>query len=426
MKGRDAARFGVALVACAFAAAGAPAFAASVPPTAVSKDEDETEESPGPATPCERLAREDEETPRTGAFRFDVDGACVAVTGSLSGTLQHALAVRGSAGRAFLPVPNAGRTATEPAATQPSTRASFSFDATRFSEVGRVATSVGGAWTWTQGDGTSTGRFQFTEMSFSVGGAKLGFTSSLTSFFEGDLLATAFTPARFVGLVSHETEIAPGTSVAIALETGAATGTASTRLVPVSFASNPYLVLRLRHDLPNGTLHLAGALTRDGPERFGFQTSRTGFAATFGASFDLEVGGHRDNVAAQFAYAIDALPYLGAPVDLAGLFPRLADFGSARGVSAVASYTRNWSDAWASTAFVSAVAIDGTRPSVARARSLRYGVNLFWRASETLRLGAEISMLHSRVERTPVVQRAPGTASTGDAAILLLSATFSF
>jgi hypothetical protein len=374
---------------CGLAFAAGPLFAAG------SEDDEDDEEVTLPATPCARVAHEDEETPRVGALRWDVDGACLAMTGSLGISLQQLLAMRGTSARDLLRPLTAGPNAPDVPQTQPSTRGTFSFDTTRFTEIGRVSTSLGGAWTWTRGDGTSAGRFQFSEISTTIGGAKLGF-------------------------------ILEGTRVAIAVETGTATAEAATRLVPVSFTQNPYLVLRLRHDLPNGTLHLAGAVTRNESTQFGFQTARIGFAATAGATITLAVAGRDDTLSAQVAYARDALPYLGAAVDLAGLFPRLADFGSAAGASVVMSYTRNWSDNWTSTAFVSAVAIDGIRPNAGRARSLRYGINAFWQATETLRLGAEVSMLHSRVERAPILRRFGGVTADGDAAILLVSAIVSF
>lgn len=399
---------------------------ATSPPPPAEEDDDEEEEVVVPSTPCARQAHEDGETPRAGAFRVDVDDACVAISGTFGVSLQQVLSSRGDTGRELLRPPGAGPNAPAPSDTQPSARASFSFDVTRFTEIGRVATSIGGAWSWTRGDGTSAGSFQFSEISLAVGGAKLGYAASLTSFFEGDLLATAFTPARSVGLVSYEHAIAEGTRIAVAVETGAATGEAATRLVPVSFASNPYLVMRLQHDLARGSLHLAGAVTRSEGGRFGFSRASTGFAVTAGGTWNFDVAGREDGVSVQVAYAREALPYLGTAVDLAGIFPRLADFGSAQGMSIVASYTRNWSEAWASTAFVSALAVDGISPNAVRARSLRYGANLFWQASDTLRLGAEVSMAHSRVERVPIPRRLRGGSGDGDAVVLLLSATVSF
>jgi hypothetical protein len=353
-----------------------------------------------PALRAEEAACETEEGETPNPLQFDRHGWCLLLSGSVSLSYQG-LPTLSDPALTRLANP---RSPTPPGRHSGAASATGRADLSRETEAGSLSLAFEVIWNRALGDGSSGfGSTQVNEAYVALGGATAGYTYSLTGLWDGDILATANYPQRSVGILAYEHEISEGLKLAVALETASPSRDRHDDFLALTFEGRPFFVGRVQRTFDWGTLHLAGAVRREGFATATVEGSRLGYALTGGATVTVSPFGADDQISGQIAYARDALYYLGTAVDLGGLYSQLAGLGGATGWSAIGSYTRNWTDELASTAFLSHIALSGEGPLGLRSETRRYGVNLIWRPEGGWRIGAEVSRVEVEIERQPLL-----------------------
>jgi Porin subfamily len=387
-------------------------------------DEDEDTEETIPATPCARLAYEDEETPLPRAIRLDRDGTCIVVGGEAR--LGHQWQNRkGSTGLIGFAVGGGGLVQSNRAFTFSS---ALKLEAHRFTDFGRFGIITELGWQTTQGDGLDRGLLQLRKGFVRLGGLRAGFGDSFANYFDAPLLSTAFAPKRSVGFIGFEAELGESTRLAVAVETGPAFGSAQLRVVPVKFDTPPFFVARFQHDFTGGDLHAAAVYTggESKPTLSGTTKPLPGYALTAGLRLDLSRLAPKDEVSLQVTYARNAPSYLGVAIDLGNLGSRLAEFAESTAVSGIAAFTHNWSETWTSAVFASGARLETGGVTNITSRSLRYGANLSYTPQPGLKIGVEASRQHSELTRVPLAGILPPQRSRaiGTSVVMGVQASF--
>jgi hypothetical protein len=379
------------------------------------EDDDEDEEEVVPTAPCARLVYEDGPVDLPGGVRVERDGACIVIGGEarLGHSWQQTKGSQGlvgplSPGGAPLPVNRAFAFSS-----------ALKLEAHRFTEAGRFGAVAEVGWQTTEGDGLDRGLLQLRQAYLRAGGLRAGYGDSYAIFSQPAILAAAFAPKRAVAFAGYEASLGEATRIAVAVESGPVLGSAQNRFIPVETGRDPFLVMRVQHDLETAELHLAGVMTRRSViDRTLRSREVIGYAWTAGVRADLpeRLGDHE--MALQVTAASNAVSYLGGSLDVGTLATRFAGRLEASGSSALVSYTRRWTPVWSSTFFLSGLAVRSAGPAGLRSETLRYGGNAVWQASPNLRIGVEVSRenslvrTRSRTSGPGLTQRANGTTVT--------------
>ena len=388
-----------------FAAALLVCVGLSAWPALAQDTEEEDAGTEGPVTACARQAEEDGEEPSPRAPRFNLGESCLAFGADVMFSNQRILGA-GVNGLPILLSPS-GRNISVP--TTNTAQTYLRMDWHGFTAYGRLGLSTELNWVKATGDDARYGVAQLTRLMGRFRDFRGGYGDSITSFFAAPIEANAFTPNRSVGLVSYDLKLSEISALTAAIESGPVLGSLGTRFIPIALDQRPYFVGRWLQTYDRGEIHLAAALTnrRLAPSRRD-PTGRNvlGFAVTAGVRAQVDVLGQQDEASIQVTYADNAISYLGPALDLGGVRSRVAQVISARGVSATAAYTRNWSERWSSTVFGSTVDVISARGEAdPRIASLRYGANLVWKPATSVSIGAEVSRQRIRLNVAPSILR---------------------
>jgi hypothetical protein len=344
---------------------------------------------------------EDDDGGDDEGVHFDLAGACAKLTGSVSYTYQQAKNT--ASGLPVFVNPNG----TVSGGTSSNTvSANIGLEARRATKLGEFKTTFAAEWSKATGDGTQDGTVQVTGWSVGLGGVTAGYVGTLMSFWEGDFLSTVNAPGRTANAVNFEYAIDEANTVAAGVEVALPTAPDAQNGVDNFDFSDPVYTLRWRYETGPLTLHLSGLI-----RRADFSASpllplfpdtaavRTGWAVSFGAKTPVKFVAEDDEASFQASYASDASSYLGTNLDLTTYQHTVRSLGPTTGWSVVGSYHHVWSDEFESNAFASYVRLDGdfllARPA---ARSLRTGVNLFWKPADHLKFGVELGTVEMKLE----------------------------
>ena len=217
------------------------------------------------------------------------------------------------------------------------------------------------------------------------------------NFWSGAFSFQATAPSRTVGIVSLTHEFGEELSLTVAVESGPPTSRSAVDGIESVDFSNPVFSARWLYETDDLTLHLSG-LVREAKFQsarllpfLSMATSRTGWAASLGATIPVASLGEEDEFSMQATYAVDASSYLGTSQDLASLSNVLPVTGPTVGWSIVGSLHHAWSEQWKSNAFVSYLALDAElRMASPNIRTRRAGANLQFLPVENLTFTAEL------------------------------------
>jgi hypothetical protein len=302
-------------------------------------------------------------------------------------------------------------------------------DITRDTSVGELKTAGEATWSWDSDANVGSG--WISELYASLAGVTVGYTDSLMNFWSGDFSFQATAPARTVGIVSWKHEFTDALSLTIAAESGPPTSQSSRQGIETVDWSNPVLTGRWLYETDELTLHLSG-LVREArfdpgtlPPFMPGATSRTGWAASAGATVAATPLGENDEFSMQATYASDASSYLGTTQDLSSLSGIVRVTGPTVGWSIVGSFHHEWSEQWKSNVFASYLALDaelmGARPSI---RTRRAGANLQWLPWENLVFTAELGYVEQDIDTDRLFGLFTGVS--GRALISYLTAEWKF
>lgn len=324
--------------------------------------------------------------------RFAVGDGCGKVTAGVSYTYQ------GTKQTAGVPrIVNRNGTVTQNTMSQ-SVTASSGLEYTRQTSLGEFKSTIAGEWSKSTDDGTTNGSAYFTGWSVGLGGLTVGYTGSLMSFWEGNFLTSASSPARSATTVVYEQALDNANKLAVGVESNLPTSpNADTNIWEFDF-SNPIYSLRWRRETEALTTHLSGIVRRADfsnspilPLLPNTATERTGWAASFGLKVPTKFIADGDEVSFQATYAVDASSYLGTTNDLVVYQSIVRSIGPTEGWSAVASYHHEWSDAFESNVFASFVSVKAdlllAKPE---SETFRTAVNLYWKPVQHLKFGVEL------------------------------------
>ena len=348
---------------------------------------------------------EDDDDGDAGGVRFQVAGTCAKVTGGVSYTYQQA-----SQTASGLPLfVNSNGTVTSGSFSN-TVSANIGLELTRATPVGELKTTVSADWSKATGDGTPNGSGKMSGwsagLSNTLGVLTVGYTGTLMSFWEGDSLTTANAPGRSASMIVYEYRLDDHNTIAAGLESNLPT-TPQTYVGIQSFnLSDPVYTLRWRHERDDFTVHLSGVLRRADfsqspllPFLPNTATVRTGWGVSAGLKLPVRALGEDDEFNTQWTYTSDAASYLGISTDLTMYQHTVRSLGPTTGWSAVGGYHHVWSDEFESNAFASFVSLDANLLLASpRARSLRTGINLFWKPVDHLKFGIEFGTVDLRLE----------------------------
>lgn len=331
---------------------------------------------------------------------FDLAGACAKLTGSVSYTYQQSK--KSASGLPVFVNPNG----TVSSGTSSNTvTANIGFETTRQTPLGAFKTTFAAEWSKATGDGTTNGAAEVSGWSVGLSGLTVGYIGTLMSFWEGDFLSTVNAPERNANAVTYEHTFGDHT-LAAGLESALPTTPDTDSGIKSFDFSEPVYTLRYRYETDALTLHLSGLVRRADfsqspllPFFPNTATVRTGWAVSAGIKVPVKFVAEDDEATVQATYASDASSYLGTNIDLTTFQHTVRSLGPTTGWSAVASYHHVWSDEFESNAYASYVTLDANlllaKPE---ARSLRTGVNLFWKPVEHLKLGIELGTVEMKLE----------------------------
>lgn len=332
--------------------------------------------------------------------RFAVGNGCAKVTAGVSYTYQGTRQVAG------VPrIVNRNGTVTQNTMSQ-SVTASGGLEYTRQTSLGEFKSTIGGEWSKSTDDGTTSGSAYFTGWSVGLGGLTVGYTGSLMSFWEGNFLTSASSPSRSATTIVYEHQLDAANKLAAGVESNLPTSpNADTNIWEFDF-SNPVYSLRWRRETEVLTTHLSGIVRRadfsNSPILPLFPNTageRTGWATSFGFKVPVKFVADGDEVSFQATYAVDASSYLGTTNDLVVYQSIVRSVGPTKGWSAVASYHHEWSDEWESNVFASFVSVKAdlllAKPE---SDTFRTAVNLYWKPIKHLKFGVELGYVDLRIE----------------------------
>ncbi len=324
--------------------------------------------------------------------RFAVADGCAKVTAGVSYTYQGTKQIAG------VPrIVNRNGTVTQNTMSQ-SVTASGGLEYTRQTSLGEFKSTLGGEWSKSTDDGTTNGSAYFTGWSVGLGGLTVGYTGSLMSFWEGNFLTSASSPARSATTVVYERQLDQASKLAFGLESNLPTSpNADTNIWEFDF-SNPIYSLRWRRETEALTTHVSGIVRRadfsNSPILPLFRNTaaeRIGWAGSVGLKVPTKFIADGDEVSMQATYAVDASSYLGTTNDLVVYQSVVRSVGPTKGWSAVASYHHEWSDEFESNVFASYVNVKAdlllAKPE---SDTFRTAVNLYWKPVRYLKFGVEL------------------------------------
>jgi hypothetical protein len=337
--------------------------------------------------------------------RFALAGGCAKLTGGVSYTYQQAQQTGTN-----LPL-FVNKNGTVSAGTSSNTvSANVGLEVTRQIGPAELKTSVSADWSKATGDDTQNGTAQVSGWSVGLGGKigtlTVGYTGTLMSFWEGDILTTANSPGRSASTITYEYMIDDRNTVAAALESNLPT-TPDTETGIKSFDfSDPVYTLRWRYEHDDLTTHLSGLVRRADfsqspllPFFPDTATVRTGWAVSAGVKVPVKFTGEDDEFNTQWTYASDASSYLGISTDLTVYQHTVRSLGPTTGWSAVAGFHHVWSEQFESNAFASWVKLQANLLLASpEARSLRTGINLFWKPVRHLKFGVEFGTVDMKFD----------------------------
>jgi len=345
----------------------------------------------------------------SGAHRYLIGGVCY----DLSGNVQ----LTGQATKA--PEPRVGSAPIAP--TTGTINPDFRIEAARHTSYGALKSAFEIDWKYV----TDTGPEKtptLDEATIAYLGFTLGYTDSLMNFWDSKSFQfSASAPNRSSYLFSYQYSFTDDLTLAVAAEAGPPTSRgATTWQLP---STPPYFTTQLNYDKDDWTLQASAAAhevdVRGTTLLGGSSESRWGWAASTGITIPFKFIADGDAFSSQVTYAVDSSIFLGTTQDVSFLAAKFPTTGPTRGWSAVGSYTHNWSDKWASNAFVSYLAVDidliFTKPTV---RLTRYGVNLTYQPSDNWTIGVEVDALDAQIDVNGPLGRIPGTSLKGQTAYL--------
>lgn len=358
--------------------------------------------------------------------RFDLAGACAKVTGGASYTYQQS---KSTASGLPLIVNKNGTVSSGTASNSVSTN--IGLETTRQTSLGEFKTTTEANWSKATGDGTQNGTAAVTGWSVGLGGRlgglTVGYTGTQMSFWEGDFLTTANSPARSANAIVYEID---DHTISVGLESNLPTTPQTVTGIKSFDFSDPVYTLRYRYEFDDTTFHLSGLARRadfsNSPLLPFFPdtaTVRTGWAASAGFRTPVKFVGEDDEFNIQTTYAVDASFYLGMSTDLAVYQRTVRSLGPTTGWSAVASFHHVWSDQFESNIFGSLVNVRAelllAKPE---ARTFRSGVNLFWKPVDKVKFGVELGYVDIKLEPNGVLGVFNGAGGRGYVGVFSMSA----
>lgn len=271
--------------------------------------------------------------------------------------------------------------------------ANATIETKRKTALGDLETTFMSRWAKTSDDGTNPGTATVQELKASLKGGTVGYTDSLMNFWSEDFLFTATSPKRTIGIASYERDITDDAKLAIAIEFGLPTSRQYNQGIAAVNFNSPLATARwLYQNDDDWSFQLSGLL------RQATANTGAGWATTVGATMPTKAIGDNDYVSMQTTYAVNASPFLGTAVDLSALASSLPTTATTRGWSTVVSFHHEWSEQWETNVFASYLALNAelalAQPTV---RTKRYGVNLYWRPIDDLRLGVELGHVETEL-----------------------------
>jgi hypothetical protein len=356
--------------------------------------------------------------------RFDLAGGCAKLTGGASYTYQQTK----QSGVGLPLIVNKNGTVSSGSASN-SISANIGLETTRQTNLGEFKTTVAAEWSKATGDGTSSGTAAVTGWSVGLAGLTVGYTGTLMSFWEGDFLTTANSPARSANTVVYEHEIDDHT-ISIGVESNLPTTPQTYTGIKSFDFSDPVYTMRYRYEFDDTTFHLSGLVRRADfsnspllPFFPNTATMRTGWAGSAGVRVPVKFVGEDDEFSVQGTYAVDASSYLGISTDLVVYQRTVRSLGPTTGWSAVASYHHVWSDQFESNIFGSFVNLRAdlllAKPE---ARTFRSGVNLFWKPVDKVKFGIELGYVDIKLEPNGVLGIFDGAGGRGLIGVFSMSA----
>jgi hypothetical protein len=348
---------------------------------------------------------EDDDSDDEEGVRFALAGGCAKLTGGVSYTYQQAKQTGTN-----LPIFVNKNGTVSSGSISNTVSANVGLEVTRQVGPAELKTSVSADWSKATGDGTQNGTAEVSGWSVGLGGKigtlTVGYTGTLMSFWEGDFLTTANSPSRSASTITYEYKIDDRNTVAAALESNLpTTPDAETGIKSFDFA-DPVYTLRWRYESDDLTTQLSGLVRRadfsESPLLPFFPdtaTVRTGWALSAGVKVPVKFVGEDDEFNTQWTYASDASSYLGIGTDLTVYQHTVRSLGPTTGWSAVAGYHHVWSEQFESNAFASFVKLQANLLFVSpEARSLRTGINLFWKPIDHLKFGVEFGTVDMKFD----------------------------
>lgn len=348
---------------------------------------------------------DDEDDDEDEGVRFDVAGGCAKLTGGVSYTYQQA-----QQSAAGVPVfVNKNGTVSRGTSSN-AVSANIGLETRRQIGPAELKTSVSADWSKATGDGTQNGTAQFSGWSVGldgkIGALTVGYTGTLMSFWEGDFLTTVNAPGRSASTITYEYKIDDRNTVAAALESNLPTRPETETGIKSFEFSDPVYTLRWRHERDEVSLHLSGLVRRADfsqspllPFLPDTAAVRTGWAVSAGVKVPVTFIGEDDEFNTQWTYTSDASSYLGISTDLTVYQHTVRSLAPTTGWSAVAGYHHVWSDEFESNAFASFVKLEANLLLASpEARSLRTGINLFWKPVDHLKFGVEVGTVNMKLD----------------------------
>lgn len=337
--------------------------------------------------------------------RFEVAGACAKVTGGVSYTYQQA-----SQTASGLPIFVNSNGTVSSGSSSNTLSANIGLEMTRATNIGELKTSVSADWSKATGDGTQNGSGKVSGWSAGLdnklGTLTVGYIGTLMSFWEGDFLTTANAPGRSASMIVYEYKFDEHNTLAAGLESNLPTTPQTYTGIQSFNLSDPVYTLRWRHERDEFTFHLSGVVRRadftQSPLAPFFPDTaavRTGWGVSAGVKLPFKFVGEDDEFNTQWTYTSDASAYLGISTDLTMYQHTVRSLAPTTGWSAVGGYHHVWSEQFESNAFASFVSLEANlllaSPS---ARSLRTGINLFWKPIDHLKFGVEFGTVDMQLE----------------------------
>jgi len=348
---------------------------------------------------------DDDEDEDDEGVRFEVAGACAKLTGGVSYTYQQAKQTASG-----LPVfVNKNGTVSNNSVSN-TVSANIGLEMTRQTALGELKTSTSANWSKATGDGTTNGTASVSGWSVGLdnkfGVVTVGYVGTLMSFWEGDFLTTANSPARNANMVTYEYKIDDQSAVTAGVESNLPTSPDANSGIKSFDFSDPVYTLRWRYERDDWAFHLSTLVRRADftqspllPFFPNTATVRTGWGVSAGVKAPVKFVGEDDEFNVQWTYTSDASAYLGIGTDLTVYQHTVRSLAPTTGWSAVAGYHHVWSEQFESNAFASVVKLEANLLLASpEARSLRTAINLFWKPIDHLKFGIEFGVVDMKLD----------------------------